>query len=121
MLFLVVGGCVYGCGRPRRARYALSGDVIHLDKPLPDGRIVFEPDGSQGNRGPAAYAVIHDGRFETQKGKGHVGGPHRVVIQGMTIPGPAPGVDVMPTQLFPEYFTVIDLPLKDSKRDFVIP
>jgi hypothetical protein len=121
VLVLVVGGCLPGCGRPRRARYTLSGNVVHHNKPVAAGRVVLEPDGSRDNRGPAAYAVIIDGRFETPPGMGHVGGPHRVVIQGFTMPAAGPGVEVMPKQLFSEYVTAIDLPTKNSTQEFVVP
>lgn len=119
--FLVVVCCLLGCGRPRLARYSLSGKVMYRNNPVPSGRIVLEPDGSRENRGPAAYAVIIGGRFETEKAKGHVGGPHRVVIQGFTMPAAAPGEDTLPQPLFSEYTTTVDLPKKNSTQDFVVP
>ena len=44
------------------------------------GRVIFEPDTTQGNSGPGGYANIRDGYYETLRGKGAVGGPHRVRV-----------------------------------------
>ena len=113
---LVMGGTV-GCSRPGPTRYSLKGTASFKGKPVPAGRVLLAPDGTQGNRGPAAYAQIVDGRFTTENGKGHVGGPHVVEIQGFdTSAGTEP-----PPSLFPVYETVVDLPRAESSMDFDVP
>lgn len=122
-----IGGCLLaavfltaGCGGPTGPeRYQVSGSVQYEGKPVPVGTIVFEPDSSKGNSGPACYAQITAGRYMSESGKGVIGGPHVVRIDG------ADGVpaDEMPQgqPLFPEYQTTIDLPKADSTQDFVVP
>src|SRR5262245_10803606 len=71
-----------GCGGERT--YELSGSVTFKGKPVPTGQIMLEPDASAGNKGPAAFAKIKDGHYDTRilEGRGTVGGPHIVQIQG---------------------------------------
>ena len=114
---MLLSGITAGCSRPGPTRYSLKGTASFKGKAVPAGRVMLAPDGTQGNRGPAAYAQINDGRFTTETGKGHVGGPHLVEIQGFdTTAGTEP-----PTSLFPIYETVVDLPKADSTMDFEVP
>ena len=114
---MLLTGITAGCSRPGTTRYSLKGTASFKGKPVPGGRVMLAPDGTQGNRGPAAYAQIIDGRFMTEKGKGHVGGPHLVEIQGFdTTAGTEP-----PPSMFPVYETVVDLPKADSIMDFEVP
>jgi hypothetical protein len=114
---MLLTGITAGCSRPGPTRYSLKGNASFKGKPVPAGRVMLAPDGTQGNRGPAAYAQIIDGRFITETGKGHVGGPHLVEIQGFdTTAGTEP-----PPSLFPIYETVVDLPKADSIMDFEVP
>src|SRR5205807_6772258 len=70
-----------GCGGSRGVE--VSGEVTFDGKPVPAGRIYFNPDVTKGNDGPQGYAEIHDGKFDTSKGgKGACGGPTVVVISG---------------------------------------
>jgi hypothetical protein len=46
------------------------------------GSIEFVPDSNAGNRGPAAYGEIVDGRYSTRAGKGIVGGPYLLTVTG---------------------------------------
>jgi hypothetical protein len=111
---------VAGCGRSGPPRYELSGTVTYAGKPLPAGVIFFDPDVRQGNDGPQGFAHVQEGRYDTrQTGKGSVGGPHRVRIQGFD---GQPGPELPLGQpLFPEYQTDHDLPKENSTRDFEIP
>jgi hypothetical protein len=114
---MLLTGITAGCSRPGTTRYSLKGTASFKGKPVPAGRVMLAPDGKQGNSGPAAYAQIIDGRFLTEQGKGHVGGPHLVEIQGFdTTTGTEP-----PPSLFPIYETVVDLPKADSTMDFEVP
>lgn len=111
---------VVGCGGPAGpARYDLSGAVTFGGKPVPAGRVVFEPDGDKGNAGPAAYAPISAGRYATPRGKGTVGGPHVVRITG-TDGVPTPELP-QGRMLFAEYRTTVDLPREASTKDFDVP
>ena len=124
--WLVAGLLLAGCGRSDGPElHRLSGAVTFAGKPVPAGTILLEPDASRSNRGPAGYATIRDGRFDTRDGgKGTVGGPHRVRIAGEeNLDAPvAPGSEAPTTRpLFPEYVTTVDLPREDATHDFSVP
>jgi hypothetical protein len=117
---LLVALGIPGCGGPDGPpRYPVEGTVTYQGEPVPVGRIVFEPDDSKGIRGPAASATIDEGRFETRPGKGAVGGPHRVRIQGYE--GGGSGEAPMGPLLFSEHRTTVDLPEEASTHDFEVP
>lgn len=106
----------FGCGGdsgPRR--YQVSGTVTFNGGPVPTGTVTFEPDVAQGNRGPAGYADIVNGRYTTHRGA--VGGPHVVKILGAK----ATTVETEDTELFPAYRTTHDLPRKNCVVDFEVP
>ncbi|MGQ9504747.1 MAG: hypothetical protein ACUVQG_06520 [Thermogutta sp.] len=111
---------VMGCGERRPTLYHVSGTVTFGGKPVPAGSIIFEPDTSKGNQGPAGFAAIKNGRYDTRDaGRGTVGGPHVVRITGLDgVPA-----EELPqgTPLFPEYTTQIDLPKKELTQDFDVP
>ena len=79
LLSLATAGCG---GGPKM--YPVSGTVTYDGKPLPAGQISFEADVTKGHDGPQGMAYIKDGRFDTaqQKGKGVLGGPYVIRIQG---------------------------------------
>ena len=110
-----------GCGDRGPLRYKVTGLVTYRGKPVPVGRIAFEPDPDRGNRGPATMAIIEDGRFRTKSGKGTIGGPHVVKIYGYQAGAQTPvGLNIEKT-LFPLYFTNVDLPKEDTTVDFEVP
>ena len=119
-MLVLVGLSLAGCGRSGPPRYELSGTVTYGGQPLPAGVIFFDPDVRQGNDGPQGFAHIQDGRYDTrQKGKGQVGGPHRVRIFGFDgHPGPELP---MGKPLFSEYQADHHLPRENSTRDFDVP
>jgi len=88
-------------------------------KPVPAGRIAFEPDAVAGNSGPAGYGNIVAGRFTTYPRMGVVGGPHVVRISGFD--GVPTGDMVEGKELFAEYTTKVELPTKETKIDFEVP
>lgn len=115
-----------GCGGERE--YHLSGTVTYKGQPIPEGYIVFEPDGSQGNTGAPGRCKILDGKYDTRadKGRGTVGGLHKIRIVGMDgkIGGDQDGGAVeisLPKPLFPPYTFDEELPTKDSTMDFEVP
>lgn len=110
-------GCSGDSGPPR---YKVSGTVTYAGKPIPSGRIVLEPDPAQGNKGPAAYASIQNGHYETPEDKGCVGGPHIVRISG-TDGKPGPETPQGMPLFFPEYRDKYDFPKEDTTKDFHVP
>jgi hypothetical protein len=114
---LVLSGCGGDSG-PQR--YNVSGSVTFDGKPVPAGSVLFEPDRSKGNSGPAAAVKIKDGKYDSKiDGKGTVGGPHVVKITGMD---GVPQEDFPDgTVLFAEYSTTVDLPKGDGVQDFDVP
>lgn len=109
-----------GCGKGADVqRFPVSGRVTFDGKPVPAGRIQFEPDATQGNRGPAGYAVIRDGQYDTSdQGKGSIGGPHRVVIVGFDGKRDLSAELPHGRRLFPNYRTAVDLPHEKTNLDF---
>jgi len=108
-----------GCGGERV--YPLSGTVTYQGKPVPTGNIVFEPDAAAGNKGPAAFATIKDGHYDTRDGasRGTIGGPHLVRIQGRD--GIPRGELLNGMPLFRDYNTTVDLPKKSGEQNFEVP
>jgi hypothetical protein len=89
---------------------------------VPAGEITFEPDATAGNQGPAGYAKIADGQYDTRKtGKGTVGGPHVVRITGMSAGAKSGSDDAGAPPLFPEYQTKVDLEKGRGTKDFSVP
>lgn len=121
LAFSLTAACVApGCGGSSGPeRYPLQGAVTYDGQPVPGGSIEFEPDGSKGNRGPAGYATIENGRYATLPEKGIVGGPHVVRITGTD--GKATGESPYGTPLFPQYKTTADLPREAGSHDFNVP
>src|SRR5262249_4573743 len=119
-MLVLLGLLVAGCGRSGPPRYELSGPGAYAGKPLPAGVIFFDPAVRGAKDGPRGFATVREGGYDPgQKGKGSVGGPHRVRIQGFD---GQPGPELPLGQpLFPEYQTDHDLPKENSTRDFEIP
>ncbi len=110
-----------GCGEPKVPRYNLSGTVTYEGKPVPAGRILFEPDIRKGNDGPQGYSDIKDGKYGTDRfGKGAVSGPLVVTIIGTTGQD-ATEANMLGRPLFPRYQTTIDLPKEAIEYDFEVP
>ncbi len=117
---LSVFGLVMGCGGSGGpTRYTVEGKVTFGGKPVPAGEITFEPDPAKGNKGPAGYGIIDDGRYATSPGKGVVGGPHVVRITGND--GKASGESPYGRSLFESYRVEVDLPKQDTSQDFDVP
>ncbi|UUO06139.1 hypothetical protein M4951_22605 [Blastopirellula sp. J2-11] len=122
LLAIIAALTTAGCGSTDSAgpqRYSLTGMVTYQGAPLPAGKIFFEPDSSQGNSGPMTMAEIKDGKYETPKGKGPVGGPHRIRIEGfdgnVTDEHYPQGATI-----FSNYLLEEDLPKSDSNVDFIV-
>ena len=112
-----------GCGEAGPARYDVSGSVTYDGKPLPAGRISFEPDESQGNTGSVGFADVKDGHYQTQPGQGPGGGPYKAVIFGYDgVPDAVePDENPMGKPLFGPFTTGVDLPRQSATQDFAVP
>jgi hypothetical protein len=113
-VFVGAAGC--GGGPP----YKISGKVTFAGKPLPLGRIYFDPDPGQQNTGPSGYTDIKDGEYDTSRvGRGVSGGATVVRIQGFKKEG-ADASGFGPP-LFQEYTVHVALPRGRSTKDFDVP
>lgn len=108
-----------GCSRQPPGRYEISGMVSFDGKPVPLGQVSFEPDPTQGNRGPQAVAPIENGRYRTQPRKGAVAGPVRITVMGYD--GLSKGETPFGTPLFKRFTTEQALPAESSTLDIVVP
>jgi hypothetical protein len=113
-----------GCGAPS-STFDLAGEVTLGGLPVVAGEIVFEPDAEQGNRGPGAVAEIVDGWFETEPGRGVVGGPYRVRIvafDGRPVGDPKTELlDPRGQPMAGEVELRLDLPRTSATRNFALP
>lgn len=108
-----------GCAQQDDGRYSLSGNVTIDGKPVPVGEISFEPDGKSGNKGPASFTPIKDGKYMVDGDSGVIGGKYSVTIIGFD--GVAVGEASDGKELLKKpYLEKIDLPKEDSTRDFDI-
>jgi len=117
----LLAGCLAlsGCGRAA-ARVEVAGKVTLAGKQVPVGRIYFNPDFAKGNDGPQGFAPIRDGAYDTrQGGRGAVGGPTVVVIQGSDGKDEVPGGAGNP--LVTDYEVAVELPRESCTRDFDVP
>jgi hypothetical protein len=105
-----------GCGDAGTgpSRHRISGAVTFDGKPVPAGTIYFEP-----ASGPAGSARIINGQYDTNSGKGTVGGPHNVMIEGYDGLAAHPGE--MGTPIFKPFKVKETLSTTDSTKDFAIP
>lgn len=104
---------VAGCGPQAAVRHRVQGSVSYEGRPIPLGRIVFDPDVLEGNRGPQGFAVIENGAFDTavKQGRGTAGGPMLVTIDAYE--SAAPGQPVKP--LLTNHQERHTLPASDTK------
>ncbi|MDY0168936.1 MAG: hypothetical protein RBS80_20490 [Thermoguttaceae bacterium] len=111
-----------GCGRREGTQYDLSGTVTFDGQPVPAGQILFVPDTSKGNSGPAAAVPIREGKYDTRSAnRGTVGGPHVVTITGFD-GKPDPDAELPEGRmLFSDHRIEVDLPTKTSTLDFAVP
>lgn len=123
---LSLGLClVVGCGGGDDGppRFRATGVVKCDGTPVASGRITFAPDNAQGNKGPAGWAMIQAGAYDTAGpgGKSPVSGPMTVIITGYGEP-PAKKVETQ-EPLFQDYKTTanIDPAEADSILDFEVP
>lgn len=111
---LTVSGC--GTKSDGPPRFDVYGSVTANGQPVQEGRIFFSPDAAKGNAGPGAVAMIQNGKYQTPKGHGVVGGPHMVDILGydaLSNPDSDEESQVRIKQVIP-----VDLPQQGGNYDF---
>lgn len=69
---------VAGCSDSPWTHVAIDGTVTVDGTPIPAGTISFLP--AQGHKGPAATALIQQGKFHLEGEDGPTSGPHTVVV-----------------------------------------
>jgi hypothetical protein len=118
---LATGGC--GSRQSGPKIYKVSGSVEYDGKPVPKGLITFRPNTSKGNSGPGGGAEIKNGRFETEAGKGVVGGAYIVEIRGTDgVPYSESGEEIPEGKsLFARYEVEVEFPREDTVQDFHVP
>ncbi|MCA9247985.1 MAG: hypothetical protein KDA42_12740 [Planctomycetales bacterium] len=121
-ILIVVGAALAGCGGSEGPeRFELEGDVSFNGRPVPGGRLQFVPDTQHGGSGPAGFAVIENGHYDTRReGRGTVGGPHYVRIDGFD--GNADPDNELPggRPMFGRR-TSAEIPRQHAQIDFSIP
>lgn len=115
--------CV-GCGDDRVQRFPVSGKITYAGKSIAVGDIHFDPDTTKGNHGPGGYAVIRDGRYETNPGRGVVGGAYIARISGFD--GQEVKIDGEPSfklgkAMFDECTLEVEFPHDAVSHDIEIP
>jgi len=111
-----------GCGEQGPARYRVHGSITHRGKPVPLGRIVFEPDVLKGNRGPQGFAVIENGFYDTavKHGRGTSGGAMVITIEGFDPSGSPADANAIRT-LFKGHQEHRDLPAAAVELSIDVP
>jgi hypothetical protein len=107
-----------GCGGGTSV-YDVSGTVTFDGKPVPAGRVFFDPDLAQKNDGPQGSASIRAGKFDTrQGGRAAVSGPVVVRIEGYEKGADEKSVG---KTLFVDYEIKLDLPKEASTQKLEVP
>ena len=110
-----------GCGKGGPATYHVSGTVSFGEQPVPAGYILFQPDATENNTGPATMVQIEGGHYDTARGgMGTVGGPHIAVITGFPDQSNVAPEERSGQPLFRDARLSIDLPRKRSVQDLVV-
>lgn len=110
-----------GCGPADRTHH-VSGKATFDGKPIPKGKIFFDPNVAAGNAGPSGFADIVDGQYDTSRagGKGTVGGAMTVRVEGYSDQN-VDAISGYGKPLFAQYSESVELPKEQSTRDFNVP
>lgn len=108
-----------GCGDNDPRTIQISGTATFNGEPIPFGQILFEPDAALGHAGPAGFALITDGKFNTRlSGKGIASrGAYVVRIHGQTARLTERADKILP--LFNPYEVRIEI--TDPTQNFDVP
>jgi len=84
LLGLAVAGCSSATTEvDTLPRVAVSGSITLDGKPLPEGKLQFQPDAA--STGIIAIGEIKDGRFSIDRASGPVPGTYRVMVSGRPV------------------------------------
>ena len=107
-----------GCGSGDRL-FEVTGTVQFQGQPLPAGQIFFDPDYLKSNDGPPGFAFVRDGKFDTRgTGRGVVGGPYKVRIEGFD---GKPGNELPLGRPICKHEEARVLPRENSAQHFTVP
>lgn len=121
LLMLMISFSAAGCGPSGPTVYRRSGTVTFDGKPVPLGKVYFEPDVPAGGSGPTGFADIRDGKYDTSDtGKGSAGGPTIVRVSGYSDQN-KDAISGYGKPLFVEYQTKSDLPSERSEFNIEVP
>lgn len=106
-----------GCGQQGVQRLRVYGTVTHQGKPVPAGKIRFEPNSSKGGSGPIGFARIVNGEYDCGigGGKGPVAGPVRMKVIGYVS-----GERFAPA-MFPAYTFEAELSSANREQNIDVP
>lgn len=116
---LVVCCLLVGCGGSAQNR--VSGTVNFEGKPVPLGKIYFNPDKSKNTPGLPGYADIKDGSFDTAASGGQGAPSGAVIVHIEGFEPVAPTGDVSTKPLFFPYEVAADLPKHASTQNYDVP
>jgi hypothetical protein len=109
-----------GCGSKADKTYTVTGTVTYMNKPIPKGKIFFDPDPTKGGTGTQGSATILNGKFTTAvEGSGVRGGAYIVRILGFD--GKEAAEAPFGQFLFPEYTMTKEFPQADSELTVDVP
>ena len=119
---LILAAALFSIGCGDDGKYAVSGTVTFKGEPVPAGEIRFTPDTSKGHKGPVVLARIKDGRYETPRDKGVLGGPYQLRVSGHGAAGNSkdPTAPDFGRPLFPIHRRSVELPEADYEFDIAI-
>jgi hypothetical protein len=118
----LLGSSLFGCGTDNLAN--VSGKVTFQGKPVPAGKVYILPDSAKGNTGPAGFADIKDGTYDTKLPGGQPAPPGPVIfaIEGIDpVPPLNAAPDVTSTVLFPHYECSGELADSANTKDLEVP
>jgi len=115
---LLLAVCLAGCSGDSEGEtgFKVSGKVTFDGEPVPAGMVVFFKEETQAR----VACVLTDGYYETQDGKGHLGGKYEVQITAKD--GVPVASDPQGTFLWMErWATEVDLKEASETKDFDVP
>jgi hypothetical protein len=109
-----------GCAAKGPTLHAVAGTVTFNGRPVPFGKIYFNPDPRTNPDSPQGFADITDGQYDTaQAGRGTPGGAFTARIEGFD--GKSTPAFPYGQLLFDDYQVKVDLPAENTRKDFDVP
>jgi hypothetical protein len=106
-LWIACLAIVCGCGRgDSSGRIDVSGKATFDGQPIVYGQIDFTPDNAKGHKGPAGYAEIVNGKFDTSLATGS---------------GVVPGAHIVRITAYPERFPDVQVPDEEAEASGPAP